>query len=62
MSPVVLSGAGNEGIPQIQGGLGVMWTPAGWAVQDAAMKMALFNAENTKGAGEYQPKSYWRSE
>ncbi|ORX36353.1 hypothetical protein BD324DRAFT_490479 [Kockovaella imperatae] len=33
------------GLPHVPGGLGVMWTPAGWAVQDAAMKLDLRLAE-----------------
>lgn len=69
MSPVnVAAGGMYDPAPQIPGGLGVMWTPTGWAVQDAAMKMALFQAENGEGwrkgqaKGEYQPKTHWRSE
>ena len=44
MSP--MSGSGHDVLlPSIPGGLGVMWTPAGWAVQDAAMKHSLRAAE-----------------
>jgi hypothetical protein len=67
MSPVDMNTPGQEGHvptkPAPEGGLGVMWTPAGWAVQDAAMKMALFSAE-AKAAGHEMPgeaRNYWRT-
>lgn len=47
----------------IPGGPGVMWTPAGWAVQDAAMKHSLRAAE-IKAKNEYtkaRGKSYYKS-
>lgn len=69
MSPVnvTVDGTYDTSPLQVPGGPGVMWTPTGWAVQDAAMKMALFKAETGtnymgKGRGEYVPKIYWRSE
>nr|XP_018264511.1 uncharacterized protein I303_02680 [Kwoniella dejecticola CBS 10117]OBR86669.1 hypothetical protein I303_02680 [Kwoniella dejecticola CBS 10117] len=40
-----LPGQNDPSVPAIPGGLGVIWTPAGWAVQDAAMKNALRSAE-----------------
>lgn len=67
MSPVDMNTPGQEGHvptkPAPEGGLGVMWTPAGWAVQDAAMKMSLFSAE-AKAAGHEMPgeaRNYWRT-
>nr|XP_031863128.1 uncharacterized protein CI109_001607 [Kwoniella shandongensis]KAA5530200.1 hypothetical protein CI109_001607 [Kwoniella shandongensis] len=65
MSPVAI-GAGMQDsmIPSIPGGLGVMWTPAGWAVQDAAMKNALRAAEVKSkyvDAKRRKPKSYFRT-
>ena len=64
MSPVFPPGSQAD-VPKIPGGLGVMWTPAGWAVQDAAMKSSLRFAElktthpeiKTKGK-----KNFFRSE
>lgn len=68
MSPVTLTTeqgkAKEEAKPKIKGGLGVMWTPSGWAVQDAAMKMALFTAEveSMGGESDIKARNYWRSE
>lgn len=46
MNPMPLPGyATDDSILSIPGGPGVMWTPAGWAVQDIAMKNALRGAE-----------------
>ncbi|WVR03998.1 hypothetical protein IAU60_000997 [Kwoniella sp. DSM 27419] len=45
MSPITPPNYQDPSIPNIPGGLGVIWTPAGWAVQDAAMKNALRSAE-----------------
>ena len=70
MSPVdTNAGAGRNAQDQAQyqgqgqGGLGVMWTPNGWAVQDAAMKMALFSAESRAAGGEHggKARNYWRT-
>ncbi|OCF34640.1 hypothetical protein I316_03682 [Kwoniella heveanensis BCC8398] len=65
MSPVVMPGYQDPTIPRIPGGLGVMWTPAGWAVQDAAMKSALRTAEVKTKFGEEtrrrQAKNYFRT-
>ena len=52
---------------KLPGGLGVMWTPAGWAVQDAAMKLDLRLAEmklagETVEASGKEKKSYYKSE
>jgi hypothetical protein len=53
----------RDPMANIPGGPGVMWTPTGWAVQDAAMKHSLRAAEikakneNTKAKG----KSYYKS-
>lgn len=64
MSPVSLGAYQDSLAPDFEGGLGVIWTPIGWAVQDAAMKQALRGAEvklkfeNTK---RRKPKSYYRS-
>jgi hypothetical protein len=65
MSPVEAPGLQNNLLKSIPGGPGVMWTPAGWAVQDAAMKNALRSAEvKTKYANAKRraPKTYFRSE
>ncbi|WVQ94468.1 hypothetical protein IAU59_001547 [Kwoniella sp. CBS 9459] len=65
MSPVFMPGYQDPAIPNIRGGLGVMWTPAGWAVQDAAMKSALRTAEVKTKFGEEtrrrQAKNYFRT-
>ncbi|WVF66858.1 hypothetical protein IAT40_001601 [Kwoniella sp. CBS 6097] len=65
MSPVVIPGYQDPVISSIPGGLGVMWTPAGWAVQDAAMKNALRTAEVKTKFGEEtrrrQAKNYFRT-
>ena len=62
---------GSDRLPiHIPGGLGVMWTPAGWAVQDAAMKLDLRLAEmrwrfpeaNAHDVGMDPKKSYYKSE
>jgi hypothetical protein len=53
--------------PQIPGGPGVLWTPNGWAVQDAAMKKVLTRVEKSaksSGKGNSKPggvKGYYRS-
>ncbi|ODO09290.1 hypothetical protein I350_02890 [Cryptococcus amylolentus CBS 6273] len=63
MSPVTSNGQEPSG-PEVDGGLGVMWTPAGWAVQDAAMKNALRSAEvkmRHKDAKRRKPKNYYRT-
>jgi hypothetical protein len=66
MNPVSYpSHGGASAIPTVQGGPGVMWTPAGWAVQDAAMKHALRSAEvktRYASAKRRHPKNYFRSE
>lgn len=66
MSPLPLPGyAIDPAISNIPGGPGVLWTPSGWAVQDAAMKQALRAAEiKTKGSDVKQrkPKAYYKSE
>ncbi len=52
-------------LASIPGGPGVMWTPAGWAVQDAAMKISLKAAEvHVKSGGQTKSKakSYYKSE
>nr|XP_019050179.1 hypothetical protein I302_00603 [Kwoniella bestiolae CBS 10118]OCF29109.1 hypothetical protein I302_00603 [Kwoniella bestiolae CBS 10118] len=63
MSP--LPGHGDPTIPSIPGGLGVIWTPTGWAVQDAAMKNALRSAEVKARYGEDSKrrtaKNYFRT-
>jgi hypothetical protein len=54
-----------DGFAGIPGGPGVMWTPAGWAVQDAAMKLSLRKAEISTKHKEVKvknPKSYYKSE
>lgn len=71
MSPVNAfeGGVFEQMISHIPGGPGVMWTPTGWAVQDAAMKMALLKMESGPGSAgkklkaknEFVPKTYWRS-
>lgn len=66
MNPVAYpSHGGATAIPTVQGGPGVMWTPAGWAVQDAAMRNALRSAEvktRYSHAKRRNPKNYFRSE
>jgi hypothetical protein len=65
MTPPV--GAYGSQTPHIPGGPGVLWTPNGWAVQDAAMKKVLGRVErssmghgrNVKPGGV---KGYYRSE
>ncbi|WVQ62791.1 uncharacterized protein L199_000939 [Kwoniella botswanensis] len=63
MSP--LPGHGDPTVPLIPGGLGVIWTPTGWAVQDAAMKNALRSAEVKARYGEdtkrRTAKNYFRT-
>ncbi|WWC87679.1 uncharacterized protein L201_002570 [Kwoniella dendrophila CBS 6074] len=63
MSP--LPGYKDPSVPIIPGGLGVIWTPAGWAVQDAAMKNALRSAEVKAKYGEdikrRTAKNYFRT-
>ena len=65
MSPLPIPGCGQDTLmPMIPGGLGVMWTPTGWAVQDAAMKHALRTAEAKTFFGDARrrrPKSYYKS-
>lgn len=54
----------QQPITHYPGGPGVMWTPAGWAVQDAAMKLALRTAEREalgRPVKPRPPKSYFRS-
>lgn len=66
MNPVSYpSHGGASAHPTLPGGPGVMWTPAGWAVQDAAMKNALRSAEvktRYANAKRRHPKNYFRSE
>ncbi|WWC99100.1 hypothetical protein V866_005995 [Kwoniella sp. B9012] len=63
MSP--LPGHGDPTVPLIPGGLGVIWTPTGWAVQDAAMMNALRSAEVKARYGEdtkrRTAKNYFRT-
>ncbi|OXG71032.1 hypothetical protein C348_06909 [Cryptococcus neoformans Gb118] len=63
MSPISLGAYQNPLIPDIKGGLGVIWTPTGWAVQDAAMKQTLRSPEiKQKFENEKKrPKSYYRT-
>lgn len=64
MSLVSLGAYQNSLAPDVEGGLGVIWTPTGWAVQDAAMKHALRNAEvklKFENVKRGKPKSYYRS-
>lgn len=54
----------DDPLAAIPGGPGVMWTPAGWAVQDAAMKLSL-RAAQVKAKNEkahVRGKSYYKSE
>jgi hypothetical protein len=49
---------------QFPGGPGVLWTPNGWAVQDAAMKKVLGRVEKSSSGGKGKPggvKGYYRS-
>jgi hypothetical protein len=66
MLPMPMPGSGYEStLPVIPGGLGVIWTPAGWAVQDVAMKHSLRSAEVKavyRDARRRTPKTYYRSE
>ena len=53
----------HTALANIPGGPGVMWTPTGWAVQDAAMKHSLRAAE-MKAKDEHakaRGKSYYKS-
>jgi hypothetical protein len=50
MMPVPMVGYEGQA-PQYPGGAGVLWTPNGWAVQDAAMKRALNVAEKAVRLG-----------
>lgn len=50
MMPVPMMGYEAQA-PQFPGGAGVLWTPNGWAVQDAAMKRALNVAERAVRSG-----------
>jgi hypothetical protein len=66
MMPVPMMGYEVQA-PQYPGGAGVLWTPNGWAVQDAAMKRALNVVEKAVklgGKGKAKPrgvKSNFRS-
>lgn len=66
MSPSPLNGHDRSKTHStIPGGPGVIWTPAGWAVQDAAMKFALRTAEMKTllpDAKNKKPKQYYKSE
>ncbi|KAK4687893.1 agmatinase, partial [Tremellales sp. Uapishka_1] len=48
---------------QFPGGPGVLWTPAGWAVQDAAMKIGLKNVATKTRHPQANPKAknYFRT-
>ena len=66
MSPLSIPvyGLDTPMMPIIPGGLGVMWTPTGWAVQDAAMKHSLRTAEVKTFFGDVRSrrsKSYYKS-
>lgn len=70
MSPTPMPGHGPEQQYQLQqypGGSGVLWTPSGWAVQDAATKRAMAYAEGA-AQGTYGrknksgAKNYYKSE
>jgi len=66
MTPMPMSGY-QSSAPQIPGGPGVLWTPNGWAVQDAAMKKVLGRVErHSKAPGRGSKpggvKGYYRSE
>lgn len=64
MSPISLGAYHDSLASDVEGGLGVIWTPAGWAVQDAAMKHALRSAEvqlKFENVKRRKPKSYYRS-
>ena len=66
MTPMPVRGYASSA-PQIPGGPGVLWTPNGWAVQDAAMKKVLTRVERSamsSGKGSSRPggvKGYYRS-
>lgn len=63
MSPAPLPGY-DAVMPVTPGGLGVMWTPAGWAIQDAAMKHSQRAAESRTlhgAASKRKPKGYYKS-
>ena len=61
MSPVV--DGEHDSLPIIPGGPGVIWTPAGWAVQDIAMKYSLRAAEVKMqySDSKKKAKSYYKS-
>lgn len=66
MTPMPMSGY-QAATPHIPGGPGVLWTPNGWAVQDAAMKKVLGRVErHSKASGRGSKpggvKGYYRSE
>lgn len=66
MTPMPMSGC-QSSAPQIPGGPGVLWTPNGWAVQDAAMKKVLGRVEKYsrapgRGTKPGGVKGYYRSE
>ncbi|WVN90462.1 uncharacterized protein L203_105698 [Cryptococcus depauperatus CBS 7841] len=64
MSPLVANGYQDSNISDIDSSLGVMWTPVGWAVADAAMKNAIRDVENMathSNAKKRKPKSYYRT-
>ncbi|KIR96488.1 hypothetical protein L804_06323 [Cryptococcus deuterogattii 2001/935-1] len=64
MSPISLGAYHDSLASDVEGGLGVIWTPAGWAVQDAAMKHALRSAEvqlKFENVKRRKPKSYYRT-
>lgn len=64
MSPLPLPGTGHAQTQGPNSGSGVLWTPAGWAVQDAAMKRVL-NSVEARSQGRdvklIQGKHYYRS-
>jgi hypothetical protein len=66
MTPMPMSGY-QSSTPHIPGGPGVLWTPNGWAVQDAAMKKVLGRVERHskvpgRGSKPGGVKGYYRSE
>jgi hypothetical protein len=66
MTPMPMSGY-QSSAPHIPGGPGVLWTPNGWAVQDAAMKKVLgrvekFSKAPGRGSKPGGVKGYYRSE
>lgn len=65
MTPPPMRGFQSQA-PHIPGGPGVLWTPNGWAVQDAAMKKVLGRVERSskvsgKGVKPGGVKGYYRS-